>query len=105
MSDLQSIFSEMEKRFNAQAAAGVESVFQYEIDDSEHWFVAVEGGQCSVSQGQHDEPTVTLAMDVATLQDVLSGETDGMQAFMAGRIRADGNIMEATRLATLFPIS
>jgi len=105
MSDLQSIFSEMEQRFNAQAATGVESVFQYEIDESEHWFVAVEGGQCSVGQGQHDEPTVTLAMDVATLQDVLSGETDGMQAFMAGRIRADGNIMEATRLATLFPIS
>lgn len=105
MSDLQTIFTEMKQRFNAEAAAGVDSVFQYEIDDDNHWFVAIADGNCAVSQGQHDSPTVTLAMDGTTLQEVMSGETDGMQAFMAGRIRADGNIMEATRLATLFPVS
>lgn len=104
MSDLQTIFTEMKQRFDADAAAGVDSVYQYEIDDASRWYVAVADGACQVAQGQHDEPTVTLAMDTGTLQEVMSGETDGMQAFMAGRIRADGNIMEATRLATLFPI-
>jgi len=105
MSDLQTIFNEMEQRFNAAAAAGVESVFQYAIDDEGHWFVSVADGNCTIEQGQHDDPTVTLAMDATTLQEVMSGETDGMQAFMTGRIRADGNIMEATKLATLFPVA
>lgn len=105
MSDLQTIFSTMEGRFNAEAASGVETVFQYAIDDSEHWYVEVENDSCKIEQGQHDEPTVTLSMDAATLEDVMSGETDGMQAFMSGRIRADGNIMEAMKLATLFPVA
>jgi putative sterol carrier protein len=33
----------------------------------------------------------------------MSGELDGMSAFMGGRVRADGDIMIATRLASLFP--
>jgi len=105
MSDLKTIFAEMENRFNASAAAGTDTVFQYQIDDSEYWYVAVQDEQLTIAEGQHDEPTVTLAMDAATLQEVMSGETDGMQAFMSGAIRADGNIMEATKLATLFPIA
>lgn len=105
MSDLKTIFGEMETRFNAAAAAGVDAVFQYLINDSEYWYVAVNDGSCTIAEGEHDEPTVTLAMDADTLQEVMSGETDGMQAFMSGRIRADGNIMEATKLATLFPVA
>lgn len=105
MSDLKTIFTAMEQRFNSDAAAGVDTVFQYEINDSEHWYVAVENDSCTVAQGQHSEPTVTLSMDATTLEEVMSGETDGMQAFMSGRIRADGNIMEAMKLATLFPVA
>ncbi len=105
MSDLKTIFGAMEQRFNPAAAAGVDAVFQYRINDSEYWYVAVNDGRCSIAEGEHDEPTVTLAMDADTLQEVMCGETDGMQAFMSGRIRADGNIMEATRLATLFPVA
>jgi len=40
-----------------------------------------------------------------TLEEVMSGETDGMQAFMTGRIRADGDIMLATRLTSIFPVA
>ncbi|MCV6588210.1 MAG: SCP2 sterol-binding domain-containing protein [Marinobacterium sp.] len=105
MSDLNTLFSEMKQRFNADAAAGMDTVFQYAIDDDNHWYVCVSDGNCEISEGEHDDPTVTLAMDSTTLQEVMSGETDGMQAFMTGRIRADGNIMEATRLATLFPVN
>ena len=44
-------------------------------------------------------------MDAETLAEVMSGETDGMQAFMAGRIKATGNMMLATQLATIFPVA
>ena len=103
MSDLNNVFEEMKNRFNSAAAAGLDVVFQYQIDDGEPYHVTVADGNCVVAQGEHDEPSVTLSMDAQTLEEVVSGETDGMQAFMTGRIRADGDIMLATRLAALFP--
>ncbi|MDO6515435.1 MULTISPECIES: SCP2 sterol-binding domain-containing protein [unclassified Neptuniibacter] len=105
MADLKAIFSQMEQRFDSSAAAGTDAIFQYEISDGGEWFVVVEGGNCSVSEGSNDQPTVTLRMDSTTLEEVMSGETDGMQAFMTGRIQADGDIMLATKLAALFPVA
>ena len=43
-------------------------------------------------------------MDLDTMAAVMSGELDGMQAFMSGDIQATGDIMLATRLADIFPI-
>jgi putative sterol carrier protein len=105
MADLNAIFSQMEQRFDASAAAGTDAIFQYEISDSGEWFVAVQDGNCSVEEGSSDDATVTLRMDSTTLEEVMSGELDGMQAFMSGRIQADGDIMLATKLAVLFPVS
>ena len=105
MSDLNKIFDEMKSRFNSEAAAGMDVVFQYQIDEGEPYHVIIADESCVVAQGEHDEPSVTLSMDTQTLQEVVSGETDGMQAFMTGRIRADGDIMLATRLTALFPVA
>ncbi len=105
MSELSAVFTEMQSRFNAEAAEGTDAVFQYEISDGGEWYVTVHDGGCSVSEGCSDEATVTLRMDSATLGEVMSGETDGMQAFMSGRIQADGDIMLATKLATIFPVA
>lgn len=105
MSDLNAIFEQMKSRFNSAAAAGMDVVFQYDIEDGEPYYVTVADENCEVAQGEHDDPSVTLSMDTQTLEEVMSGETDGMQAFMSGRIRADGDIMLATRLAAVFPVA
>lgn len=105
MADLQTIFSAMEQRFSSSAAGDLSAVFQYQISDGEAWNVTVDNGTCKVEQGEHSDPTVTLTMDSQTLEDVMSGEIDGMQAFMTGRIQASGDIMLATRLTSIFPLS
>ncbi|WP_225307436.1 SCP2 sterol-binding domain-containing protein [Nitrincola iocasae] len=105
MADLHAVFSAMEQRFNSSAAGDLSAVFQYQITDGEAWNVSVDNGSCKVAQGEHDDPSVTLTMDAQTLEEVMSGETDGMQAFMTGRIQADGDIMLATRLTSIFPPS
>nr|WP_036514772.1 MULTISPECIES: SCP2 sterol-binding domain-containing protein [Nitrincola] len=105
MADLNAIFTAMGDRFNAQAAGSLEAVFQYQIEDGEPWFVAISEGVCQIAQGEHDDPSVTLTMASDTLEEVMNGETDGMQAFMTGRIKADGDIMLATRLTSIFPVA
>ena len=104
MSEVSGIFNQMGERFDADAAADVDEIFQFDIDD-EYWHAIVEDGACQIIEGEHDDPSVTLSMDAETLQEVMSGETDGMQAFMAGRIKATGNMMLATQLTNLFPVA
>jgi len=41
-------------------------------------------------------------MDSETLAEIVSGELDGMAAFMGGRLQAEGDVMLGTRLSQLF---
>lgn len=103
MSDAKTIFDAMIKRFDQEAAGDMDAVFQFELDDAEDHYVMVTNGECQLNLGEHDDATVTLSMDTETLAAVMSGELDGMQAFMQGKIRADGDIMLATKLTEIFP--
>jgi putative sterol carrier protein len=105
MSDVNSLLDEMQKRFNPNAADDLDAIFQYDIDDNGSWQIAIKDGTCEVTEGTQAEPNVTLSMELDTLASVLSGETDGMQAFMSGSIQATGDIMLATRLTDLFPLN
>lgn len=102
MSNVSETFKEMGERFDADAASGVEEIFQFDIDDN-IWHAIIADGACEIIEAEHDDPSVTLTMDAETFKEVMDGETDGMQAFMAGKIKADGNMMLATQLASLFP--
>lgn len=103
MTSVADIISKMETKFNAAAAAGLDLVFQFNIEDGENFNVAIKDGTCAVAQGDAGSPNVTLIMDTDTLVGVMTGETDGMQAFMAGKLRAEGDMMLALKLGELFP--
>ncbi len=101
----QQQFDAMVSRFDANAAGDLDAVFQYQLQGDEQFYVAIQGGSCTLGAGEHDEPNATLAMDDETFAEILSGETDGIQAFMAGKLKVSGDMMLATRLTALFPLS
>ncbi len=101
----QQLFDTMVSRFNADAAGDLDAVFQYQLPGDGHYYVVIEAGSCSLEAGEHADPTATLAMDDETLQQIMIGDTDGMQAFMAGKLKVTGDMMLATRLTELFPIA
>ncbi|MBB2497209.1 SCP2 sterol-binding domain-containing protein [Aquipseudomonas ullengensis] len=98
------IVQTMQSKFNASAAAGLDLVFQFNIEDGENYALIVKDGTCNVQQGDNPNANVTLIMDSATLKGIATGETDGMQAFMGGKLRAEGDMMLAMKLAELFPV-
>lgn len=104
MGDSKAIFDAMVEHFDVSAAADIDAVFQFELDDTDNYFISINEGKCDLSSGEHDDATVTLAMELATLEKVMNGELDGMAAFMQGKIRAEGDVMLATRLTDIFPI-
>lgn len=99
------VFEKLEKNFNADAASGLDLVFQFNIEDDKNYHLIIKDGTCQLVEGDHNDPSVTLIMNSETLQGVVSGETDGMQAFMAGQLRAEGDMMLATKLGELFTLS
>ena len=104
MSSVADTINAMKAKFNAAAAAGLDLVFQFNIEDGDNYALIVKDGTCDVQQGDNPNANVTLIMDSATLAGIASGETDGMQAFMGGKLRAEGDMMLAMKLAELFPV-
>ena len=101
---MSSIAQNMKSTFNASAAAGLDLVFGFNIEDGENFYLAVKDGTCEIGEGESADANVTLLMNTETLAGIASGETDGMQAFMGGKLRAEGDMMLAMKLSELFPV-
>ena len=104
--DVKEVFNGMPGVFNPSAAQGLDVVFQYEItgEGGGNWHVTVKDGTCEVTEGSHDSPSVTLTMSAETWLGIVNKETNGMQAFMSGELKASGDIMLAQRIEQLFPL-
>ncbi|WP_407309683.1 SCP2 sterol-binding domain-containing protein [Pseudomonas sp. nanlin1] len=94
----------MQAKFNPAAAAGLDLIFGFRIDESKHFNLIVKDSTCELQEGENPDANVTLVMDSETLEGIVSGETDGMQAFMGGKLRAEGDMMLAMKLSELFPV-
>lgn len=103
MASVSDIINSMDSKFNPAAAKGLDLVFQFNIEDDDNFYVTVKDGTYQAEKGDATAPDVTLIMDSETLSGVISGETDGMQAFMGGKLRAEGDMMLALKLGELFP--
>lgn len=104
MSDANKAIDTMKSKFNPSAAAGLDLVFGFRIDEDKHFNLVVKDGACDIQQGENPDASVTLVMDSETLEGIVSGDNDGMQAFMQGKLRAEGDMMLAMKLSELFPV-
>ena len=103
MSTVAKVIETMQARFSPSAAAGLDLVFQFKIEDAENYYLTIKDGTCTLTEGDAANPSVSLVMDSATLKGVLKGEISGMEAFMSGRLRTEGDMMLALKLGELFP--
>lgn len=101
---MENILKKMEETFDAGAAQSVEIIFQVDLDDGDSFAIVVKDGAYEVEKGKNDDADVVLGLEMATLESILSGELDGMEAFMTGALRAEGNVVQATLLTQIFSI-
>jgi putative sterol carrier protein len=104
MTDVAKAVETMKAKFNPAAAGGLDLVFGFRIDEDKHFSLIVKDSTCELQEGENPDANVTLVMDSETLKGIVSGETDGMQAFMGGKLRAEGDMMLAMKLSELFPV-
>uniref|UniRef100_A0A7C4W1B3 SDR family NAD(P)-dependent oxidoreductase n=1 Tax=Desulfatirhabdium butyrativorans TaxID=340467 RepID=A0A7C4W1B3_9BACT len=100
------VFEAMPGAFRADAAKGIDVVFQYRIsgDGGGDWFCAVKDGQCQVTAGLHEKSTCTLLMASSDFLDMMNGKLSPMQAYTGGKLRIEGEIMKSQLIEKLFRI-
>lgn len=102
---VREFFDALPSRFSAAAAEGVTAVYQFDLSGERggQYQLHVADRSCRVAPGVHPSPDVTLAMAGEDCLAVLEGRLNGVSAYLSGRLRVDGDLGLAMRLASLFP--
>ncbi|MBW1867227.1 MAG: SDR family NAD(P)-dependent oxidoreductase, partial [Deltaproteobacteria bacterium] len=105
--DVAGIFDKMAGTFDADAAAGVDVVFQYNIagDDGGDWYCVIKDNACTIEAGRHDKPACTLKMEDSNFIAMMSGKLPAMQAYTSGKLKIEGDIMKSQLLEKLFTLN
>lgn len=105
LTNVKETFDEMPKLFNANAAKGMNVVYQFDItgEGGGNWNVVIQEGTCKVQEGKASNPTVALTMSSETWLAMVNKQTNGMQAFMTGKLKLSGNMILAQKIPEIFP--
>jgi putative sterol carrier protein len=101
------LMGKMPGAFLPEKAAGVDAVIHFKFTGTEpgEWNAVIKDGKCEVAQGiPHSKPTMTLTADSSDFVKIFTGELDGMQTFMQGKIKLAGDLNLATKLMQMFKI-
>ncbi|MBW2252756.1 MAG: SDR family NAD(P)-dependent oxidoreductase [Deltaproteobacteria bacterium] len=98
------VFEAMPDSFKADAAAGLDVVFQYIItgEGGGDWFCAVKENECTIKPAIHDKPTCTLKMESGNFLAMMNGQLTPMQAYSSGKLVIEGDIMKSQLIEKLF---
>jgi NAD(P)-dependent dehydrogenase (short-subunit alcohol dehydrogenase family)/putative sterol carrier protein len=98
------IFEKMPETFHAEAAGGIDVVFQFNIsgEDGGDWYCVVKDATCTIEAGAHAKPKCTLKMADTDFLAMMQGTLPAMQAFTSGKLKIEGDIMKSQLLEKLF---
>ncbi|MBW1786970.1 MAG: SDR family NAD(P)-dependent oxidoreductase [Deltaproteobacteria bacterium] len=101
---VQGIFAGFPDAFQADAAGGVDVVFQFDIGGAAggSWNVTVKDGTCQVAEGAHGSPTTTITMGDEDFVKMISGELNAMSAYTGGKLKIGGDLMKSQLIEKLF---
>lgn len=96
-------FDGMKQALNPDAAQ--DCIIGYELTDggdTHAYAVTVKDKQASVDKRDPSDARVTLSLSVPDYLRLISGNLDGMQAFMQGKLKVRGDIMFAQQIQRMF---
>jgi putative sterol carrier protein len=103
---ISDLMSKMPGAFLPEKAPGLDAVIQFKFTgvEASEWYATIQDGKCAVAQGDAPSPRMTLTADSADYIKIFTGELDGMQAFMQGKLKLAGDLNLAMKLMQMFNI-
>lgn len=103
---ISQLMEKMPNAFIAEKGAGLDVAIQFKFTGNEagEWYAVVKDGKVTVTNGTHASPKMTLTADSSDFVKIFTGELDGMQAYMQGKIKLAGDLGLAMKLTQMFKI-
>jgi putative sterol carrier protein len=102
---LNRIFDNFPARFQPDKAQGVDADIQFVVTDQGEEFphvVSVHNGTCTTEEKAATDPKVTLTTDLLSFVKLITGQAQGVQLFMTGKLKVSGDLMFSQRIMTFF---
>jgi putative sterol carrier protein len=101
---VQELMKRMPRAFRPEKAQGVDTVLQFHLtgEGGGDWIATIKDGQCTVVEGVAENPDMTLTADAQDYRDLFTGKSNAMQAFMQGKLRLQGDLMQAMKIPEYF---
>lgn len=91
---MSDVIDEAVTMLNSKLDGGFDGTAKFVIEDEGAIFLDEQGARAG-----DDEADVTMTADAGTFRDILEGDLDPAAAFASGRLKVDGDISAAMRLA------
>ena len=102
---LDNVFAGMAQSFSPEKAAGQQAVVQYEIaapDGAHEYAMRIADGRCEIDRGRPESPRVTIRLGLADFLRLITGNANGMQLFMTGKLKVSGDLFFAQTYQSWF---
>jgi putative sterol carrier protein len=102
--DVSEFIARMNTAFIPEKSAGIDATIQLKLTGAPaaEWFATIQDARCTFTEGTAPAPRLTVTADSGDFVKIFSGQMDGMQAFMRGKIRIAGDMNLAMKLLNLF---
>src|SRR5215212_9090859 len=102
---VKDFFRSLPRALDRDAAEDLDAIFQFDLSGPQggQYVLTIQSGTCSVKEGSHADPHVTLSMAGEDCLKVLNGQLSGPAIVMSGRLRISGDVGLAMQLKSLFP--
>ncbi len=102
---IKELFDSLPSKLDKGAAEDLDAVYQFDLKGPQggQYQVLVHDGICTVKEGMHSDPHVTLSLEEEDCLRILTGHLSGQAMAMSGRLQIAGDIGLAMRLKWLFP--
>ena len=103
-SEVNKIFDLLESEVNPDAAKGLDAVIQFNLTGPAGGsrYVEIKDGACTITEGTHPSPKLTMSMSAADYVAMFNGKLSGQVAFMNGKLKIVGDMGLAMKMQTLF---
>lgn len=96
-------FSRLQESIDPEKVKGITATYQWDITGGGggKWYVTLGDDSIEVTEGETEDPSITLTVEAQDWLDIINGKLNGQMAFMTGKLKIQGDMTLAMKLQSI----